>query len=53
MRIIGREEINNLDIGYKMYKQIIEGKLKESFQELLHNKSHLRNRYNHFTGNND
>jgi hypothetical protein len=27
MKIIGKEEIGNLDIGYRMYKKLIEGKL--------------------------
>jgi hypothetical protein len=36
-----------------MYKQIIENKLGESFQELANNKNQLKNRFSAFTGNND
>lgn len=31
MQIIGCEEISKLDIGYKMYRQIIESRLSDGF----------------------
>lgn len=51
MRLIGREEVGTLDIGFKMYRQLIEGKLQEGFRE-LGSGGHLRGRVS-FTGNND
>ena len=54
MKLIGQQEINSLDIGYKMYKQIIESKLHDSFKELINNRSHLKNRFSTaLTGNSE
>lgn len=51
MQIIGCEEVSQLDIGYKMYRQIIESRLSDGFAELISSKSHLR-KAAAFTGNN-
>lgn len=32
VKIVGEEIINGLNIGFRMYKQIVEGKLNQSFQ---------------------
>lgn len=38
MKIMGKEELSSLDIGYKTYKQLIDGKLEQGFTEFLANK---------------
>jgi len=45
VKIVGEESINELNIGFRMYKQIVEGKLNQSFQEFIENKKQLRNRF--------
>lgn len=50
MRVVGREEVGALDVGFKMYRQLLEGRLEEGFRELA--QGQLRGRVS-FTGNND
>lgn len=52
MKIIGKEELSNLDIAYKTYKQLIDTKLEQGFTEFLANKFksqfYGRNSGNHY-----
>jgi hypothetical protein len=52
MRLVGREEVGALDIGFKMYRQLVEGRLGEGFRELGQSQGQLRGRIS-YTGNND
>lgn len=35
MKIIGKEQLSNLDIAYKTYKQLIDAKLEQGFSQFL------------------
>ena len=35
MKIIGRKELNNINIGYPMYEKLIESKLQQGFAQFL------------------
>jgi hypothetical protein len=50
MRLVGREEVGTLDIGFKMYRQLLDGRVEEGFREL--GQGQLRGRMS-LTGNND
>ena len=50
MKIFGKDELNDLDIGYRMYKQLMQSKLQQGFKEFQANKYKSRS-YDRKSGN--
>jgi hypothetical protein len=46
MKILGKQQINQLEIGFRRYKDlIVENYLEQGFEEFKHKKNRLKNRY--------
>jgi hypothetical protein len=45
MKVLGKEQINNIEVGYKVYKQFLEEVLDQGFKEFLNKKYGFRHRF--------
>jgi hypothetical protein len=44
MKVVGKDEIGKLDVGYKIYKQLVEEVLDQGFKEFLTKKYGFKRR---------
>ena len=44
MKILGKEQINSIEVGYKIYKQFVEEVLDQGFKEFLNKKYSFKHR---------